>query len=73
METLKSEVTYGILLDNVKKPLVWYDSYDKAEKIAWKYARFLKTPCTIVKRVTAYSVAAVMGFYVEQENNENED
>lgn len=73
METLKNEVTYGILLDNCKKPLVWYDSYDKAEKAAWKYARFLKAPCTIVKRVTAYSVAAVMGFYVERENNENED
>lgn len=61
----KNEVAYGILTDSGKKPLVWFDSYEKAEKTAWKYARFLKTPCTIVKRVTAYSVAAIVGFYVE--------
>lgn len=73
MDALKSETSYGILTDGGKKPLVWYSSYDKAEKTAWQYARFLKKPCTIVKRVTVYSVAAVMGFYVERENNENED
>lgn len=73
MEALKNEVTYGILTDNGKKPLVWFDSYDKAEKTAWKYARFLKTPCTIVKRVTEYSVAAVMGFYVDREESEGNE
>lgn len=73
MDALKNEISYGILTDGGKKPIVWFSSYEKAEKAAWQYARFLKTPCTIVKRVTSYSVAAVMGFYVERESNENED
>jgi hypothetical protein len=46
-----------------KKPLIWFDSYEKAER----YARLanLNEPCSIIKRVKSYSVAAIVGFYVE--------
>ena len=32
MDALKNEITYGIMKDNGKKPLIWFDSYDKDNK-----------------------------------------
>lgn len=70
-EALESEITYGVMKGTDKKPLLWFDSYEKAEK----YARFanLNEPCSIIKRVKSYSVAAIVGFYVENTENTDEN
>lgn len=68
MDALKNEVTYGIMKDNGKKPLIWFDSYEKA----LKFSLMLRYPNTIIKREIKYKVEAITGFYVNREEN-NED
>lgn len=68
METLKNEVSYGIVKDNGKKPLLWFDTYEKA----LKYSLLLRYPNTIIRRTVSYKVEAITGFYVNREEN-NED
>lgn len=67
METLKNEVSYGIVKDNGKKPLLWFDTYEKA----LKYSLLLRYPNTIIRRTVSYKVEAITGFYVDRENNED--
>ena len=66
METLKNEISYGIVKDNGKKPLLWFDTYEKA----LKYSLLLRYPNTIIRRTVSYKVEAITGFYVNRENEE---
>lgn len=66
METLKNEISYGIVKDNGKKSLLWFDTYEKA----LKYSLLLRCPNTIIRRTVSYKVEAITGFYVNRENDE---
>lgn len=67
-EALESEITYGVMKNADKKPLIWFDSYEKA----LKFGLMLNSPNKIVRRTISYKVEAIMGFYVEL-NDENEN
>ena len=68
METLKNEISYGIVKDNGKKPLLWFNTYEKA----LKYSLLLRYPNTIIRRTVSYKVEAITGFYVNREENDEE-
>ena len=68
MEALKNEITYGIMKDSGKKPLIWFDSYEKA----LKFSLMLRYPNTIIKREITYKVEAITGFYVNRESEDGE-
>ena len=68
MEALKNEITYGIMKDGGKKPLIWFDSYEKA----LKFSLMLRYPNTIIKREITYKVEAITGFYVNRESEDGE-
>lgn len=67
-KALENEITYGVMKNADKKPLIWFDSYEKA----LKFGMMLHSPNTIIRRTISYKVEAITGFYVER-NDENEN
>lgn len=68
-KALENKITYGVMKNADKKSLIWFNSYEKA----LKFGMMLNCPNTIIRRTISYKDEVITGFYVERENNEDEN